>query len=58
MTIDHTVKVSDLHFTHAIHNQRRKKVERLKRKYIIECRGEVPSSEWPDSHRPTFVTVD
>ncbi|KAF9237813.1 hypothetical protein DTO006G1_4932 [Penicillium roqueforti] len=39
-------------------SKERKQVERLKRKYRIEFRGEVPSSEWPDSHRPTFNAVD
>lgn len=36
----------------------RKKVEKLRRKYRIEFRGEVLSHEWPDSHRPTFIAVD
>ena len=35
----------------------RKKVEKLRRKYRIEFRGEVPSHEWPDSHRSTFLAV-
>lgn len=36
----------------------RKKVEKLRRKYRIEFRGEVPSHEWPDSHRSTFIAVE
>ena len=38
--------------------QERRKLEKLRRKYRIEFRGEVPSHEWPESHRSTFVAVD